>query len=44
MLKNLDLIKTNIWFDLNYIRPIDPSQERQVVYFFKQNEQIIHSK
>ena len=31
-------------FDLNYIRPIDPSQERQVVDFFKQSEQIIHSK
>ena len=31
-------------FDLNYIRPIYPSQERQVVDFFKQSEQIIHSK
>jgi len=31
-------------FDLNYIRTIDPSQERQVVDFFKQSEQIIHSK
>lgn len=31
-------------FDLNYIRPIDPSQERQVVDFFKQSEQITHSK
>lgn len=29
---------------MNYIRPIDPSQERQVVDFFKQSEQIIHSK
>jgi len=31
-------------FDLNYIRTIDPSQERQVVDFFKQSERIIHSK
>ena len=29
---------------MNYIRPIDPRQERQVVGFFKQSEQIIHSK
>ena len=29
---------------MNYIRPIDLSQERQVVDFFKQSEQIIHSK
>lgn len=31
-------------FDLNYIRPIDPSQERQVANFFKQSEETIHFK
>ena len=31
-------------FDLNYIRTIDPSQERQVVDFFKQSEEIIRAK
>ena len=31
-------------FDLNYIRPIDPSQDRQVVEFFKQSEPIIKSR
>jgi hypothetical protein len=31
-------------FDLNYLRPIHPSQERQVADFFKQSEQTIHSK
>lgn len=31
-------------FDLNYLRPIHPSQEREVVNFFKQSEETIHSK
>jgi len=31
-------------FDLNYLRSIQPSQERQVADFFKQSEQTIHSK
>ena len=31
-------------FDLNYIRSIQPSQERQVADFFKQSEETIHFK
>jgi len=31
-------------FDLNYLRSIHPSQERQVADFFKQSEETIHSK
>ena len=31
-------------FDLNYLRLIHPSQERQVADFFKQSEETIHSK
>jgi hypothetical protein len=31
-------------FDLNYLRSIQPSQERQVADFFKQSEETIHSK
>ena len=30
--------------DLNYLRPIHPSQERQVADFFKQSEEIIRAK
>ena len=30
--------------DLNYLRPIHPGQERQVVDFFKQSEETIHAK
>ena len=29
---------------MNYIRSIQPSQERQVADFFKQSEETIHSK
>jgi len=31
-------------FDLNYLRSIQPSQERQVADFFKQSQETIHSK
>ena len=31
-------------FDLNYLRSIQPSQERQVIDFFKQSEETIYSK
>ena len=30
--------------DLNYLRSIQPTQERQMVYFFKQIEETIYSK
>ena len=33
-----------ILIDLNYLRPIDPSEKREVVNFFKESEKTINSK